>query len=401
LSLLSNAAFGHYFANITELQTYATTIVTKTLASPTVQEYLGNWSLIWGPVVYVNKPQAEQVVADNTMMLLYNSSQNLLLAAIAGTNSYSTYAWLQEDFKVNTTKKWADITGIDNPHYIFYQEIKISTGSYNGLQILMQMQYNNQTIEQALTANLNGKAGVEFATAGHSLGGALCPVLALYMYDTKSKWDSNNVVKTISTWPTAGPTAGNYAFANYARDRLSCTSRHNTLDVIPYAWQKDLLQQIPKIYSAIPAETIIGVLAIGAVLATHDKYTKLHIIYDQIQPWHSLTGTFNQDTDNKIKNDLQILYLVIPSGLKDYIPNFVNLARFLAQMGYQHTTAYNTLLNIQSFATAYQAVLNQNPPPNGLTLEQGQREALYYAMAKTTGIVALADLAKAIEESKK
>jgi len=408
LSSMTSAGLGMKFDNFTEMQAYVTNIVTKKLANAAVQTFIGNWTLIWGPVVFCNNPAAPQVVADNTMMMLYSASQNLFVAAIAGTNLYSTYAWFQEDFHVSTTVNWSQVSGYTVPF------ATISTGSYAGLQVLLQMQSNSQTMLQALTAYFpNAKSGAEFATTGHSLGGALCPVLAVYMNDTMGTWNTNGTVTTISSWPTAGPTAGNQAFATYASTVLSYTSRVNTLDVVPLAWNTTTLAQIPALYepnispptNSNPTEVFLGIISIVAVVNTINTSGSIPfpINYQQIQPWNMMVGTFNQAVDSKVTNELGSLSVVIPStsALNIYIPYFVNVARFLAQMAYQHLGAYDILLNIQGFIAAYGVVQSQNPPPNGQTLEQAHRQALYAALAKTTGVASLANLGKTVSQNNK
>jgi hypothetical protein len=55
---------------------------------------------------------------------------------------------------------------------------------------------------------------------------------------------------------------------------LSYTSKYNSLDVVPHAWQSSSVAMIPTIYepsikppaSAKPTETITGSLAVGAAL---------------------------------------------------------------------------------------------------------------------------------------
>ena len=46
-----------------------------------------------------------------------------------------------------------------------------------------------------------------------------------------------------------------------------------------------------------------------------------------------------------------------------------NLARFAAQAGSQHTTAYHSLLNIETFMTAYKEILANNKPSDQVVLE--------------------------------
>src|SRR5690349_2063987 len=101
LSSISNAAFDLQETSLSSLQTLTTTIVKNALSDTIIQGCIGNWQLVWGPVVFSNNPNAATVVADNTMMLLYNPSpdgqtQDQFVVAIAGTNAVSMYGWFQE-----------------------------------------------------------------------------------------------------------------------------------------------------------------------------------------------------------------------------------------------------------------------------------------------------------------
>jgi hypothetical protein len=403
LSLLSNAVFGvsvtQAQGGAAELQTIADTIVSQTLADSTVQGLIGDdWTTVWGPIVYSSDPGANSVVADNTMILFNSPSQNLFVLAIAGTNIDSMYDWFKEDFAVNSRVSWSSIVGSD-VHIPFKDLLAaVSGGAATGLQTLLGMQDSNgNTMIDALTTAVGKLTNTAtLAVAGHSLGGALSPTMALYLHDiqqTSSNWNTSGNINSIQAWPTAGPTPGNGSWASYYEyvvgtelsqygAPLSYTSKYNTLDVVPQAWQKSTLANVPTIYEpnisqpkgSNPTEVITGVLAVGAVLNSVDT-SNLLSLFNQVTPWTSMAGTFDTTTDTGIKNKLQNIGLVIPSELSAYQDYFVNLARFLAQMAFQHTTAYNTLLDIEDFAAEY-ATIKQNNNPDGKSDAQLHEEAL-------------------------
>jgi hypothetical protein len=95
---------------------------------------------------------------------------------------------------------------------------------------------------------------LEVTITGHSKGGALAPTVALWLkeamgYDEEC-WDRGRRA-TVRFHAFAGPTPGNAAFA----DRLDATigdSSHylvNTNDIVPQAYQVDMLERLPDLYA--------------------------------------------------------------------------------------------------------------------------------------------------------
>ncbi len=392
LSLLANAAYDLQESSFLNLQSTTTKIVNGTLNDPksTIQGFIGSWAQVWGPIVFSNNPNAAQVVADNTMMVVYNNNPNqpLFVIGIAGTNAVSTYGWFKEDFGVNTLVDWGTVINKKLPPSLI--KPSISAGANNGLQILLGMKDSTGiTMLQALNKYITQKniKNAEVAVAGHSLGGALAPVMAMYMVDTKSTWNNAGNITTISAWPTAGPTPGNDEFTNYFSKNFpgfatNYTSKYNTLDVIPQAWQASTLSTIPNIYSPVgpdgkvikpyiqfpetttPYCTTTGTLVATVYLNTIDRSGFIpphHINYQQINQssrWIAMQGTFDQGTDNTAAFKADAAAVFEPSGLTQYYPYVKFLYRFIAQLGYQHTKAYNSLLNMVDFATRYDEIKN-------------------------------------------
>jgi hypothetical protein len=415
LSLLSNAAFGvTSFNTITDLQGFVAKVITASLNDTTIQGFIGNdWQVIWGPVIWSHNPIAIPAIADNTMVLFYSPSQNQFVVAIAGTNIDSVYGWLTEDFGVHTNVTWQSILGNELTLPSQYADAAISQGAADGLSALLSMvDANSNTMltvlqSQLASTTVNIPSGANVAVAGHSLGGALSPVLALYMQNLQD-WNSNGKVTEIGVWATAGPTPGETNFASYYEyvigsipqgnnASLTYTSEYNTLDIVPHAWQSSTLEQIPFIYennitqptSASPSETITGSIAVGAALNALNAKGLFGIpknTYTQVQPWKSLAGTFDTTTDDMVTSKLKHIFWVLPSALNTYSTYFTNFARFLAQLGFQHTIAYsgsstnqNSLLNILDFSIEYQNVKTANNP-SGQTEEQLHQAALSRAI---------------------
>lgn len=407
LSSMSNAAFDLQESSVSALQTIATEIVTNALSDTIIQGCIGTWDLVWGPVVFSNNPDAAKVVADNTMMLLYNSSLNQFVVAIAGTNAVSMYGWFQEDFGVNTLVQWESI--VDKKVNKLFFTPSIAGGTALGLQNLLAMTSSGATMLQALNTYIqnNSVTGATVSVAGHSLGGALAPVMAMYMQDTLSTWNTvSGSVTVIEAWPTAGPTPGNSDFATYVQDNMNSsfvyTSRYNTIDVIPQAWMYSSFENIPSIYPQItapesqgPQYTTIGLLVLMANLRTIDKsdfYKRTN--YQQIQTWTPMTGTFDTDTDTKAKNEAALLNIYATGNLTQYQPYFTAFYQFLMQMAYQHTTAYDILLGITTVTDEFAKIKSQ---VTGTTEEQRRVQSINTALGKYYGMKSI-DIAAAPAE---
>ena len=256
--------------------------------------------------------------------------------------------------------------------------------------------------------NVNGITNAQVAVAGHSLGGALSPCMALYMQtiqqDSTSNWNSSNGVTTISAWPTAGPTPGESVFAQYYASLTDSSfvynSKYNIIDVVPQAWQLSDMETVPTIYdkkiTPVP-DNITGPLVVGAMLRTLDSNDN-PIDYTQVSPRTQLNGTFSSVVDFGAKLYVEGLVAdAIPtsSSLNNYGDGLVSLARFLAQLGYQHTSGYNgeTMLNISGFAAEYSNIKSADSP-TGETEEELHAAALRRAIGNFMGDIAPAMLAR-------
>lgn len=231
------------------------------------------WALAWGPAVF----KFSLAELDDNMMYVVRETANPAHLAIAtrGTNAHAVLDWLVEDFEVFRQASW--------PYGDAPADAKIAHGTFEGLQILQGMipvsgPAAGQTLAQFLAAEARAHPALQIDVTGHSLGGALAPTLALWLADTQPQWDPAGTART-RTFPLAGPTAGNAAFAAYSDSRIgAATDRlHNPLDVVPLAWNYQTLGTTPDLYEPLTRATLVerGALDVVRELVKSKGYTQI------------------------------------------------------------------------------------------------------------------------------
>jgi hypothetical protein len=231
------------FANISDSNK-----IINDLADPNIQEKIGQWTVVWGPIIYYHNPKNQ--VWDNIMYVAkgQNSETNnpQYVVAIAATNPQSVFDWLQEDFDTHKMYSWST----QNP-----ERGKISEGTNTGITILQNLKdSSNRSLLEFLTKEIPSQSEhpIEIITTGHSLGGALSPVMALWLYENQTTWNPTGKKVTVNTQFSAGATPGDQTFSNYygnTEPGLNQSSRlWNSLDIVPHAWNIQQLKQIPTLY---------------------------------------------------------------------------------------------------------------------------------------------------------
>jgi hypothetical protein len=366
---------------LTAMQSYLQTVATAVLENPEIRLLIGlEWAPVWGPVVFANDTTGATVRADNTMACYYNKAQNLFVVAVAGTNPNSPLDWFGEDFDVHTKVPWTTVSGPNAGTG------NISAGSSSGLQILLKMTDSTGNTMLAALANYITEHKVPEATiavGGHSLGGALSPCLALYMYDNAGTLGLGG--KQLSVFATAGPTPGDAGWAQtyeglIAAGSITYSSVFSTQDVIPLAWQPIDLGSVPTLYAMIPANDFTGSLvAVAALTALDSSYQNT---YTQVTTNHTpMHALFNAEVDVAVAGKLQNIHLVLPGSLQQYAATLIDVARFVAQAAVQHTSGYPPLLGIADFAKHYAKIVAANKPATAISTDPVKA-----AVLKATGI---------------
>jgi triacylglycerol lipase len=176
----------------------------------------GQWSLAWGP----------GETNGNQMFVARHSTANQFAIAIRGTVpkfSLALLVDLYQDLDVGHPKPGP---------YPATAGAVVAGGTLDGLNDLIGMSSGGMSLLDYIENQV--PAGSEIIVTGHSLGGALTTVVALWLQYELSQAGK---AATIIPYTFAGPTAGNQAFADLYNQTFSQSYRYyNNIDVIPMAW---------------------------------------------------------------------------------------------------------------------------------------------------------------------
>lgn len=177
----------------------------------------GTWDVVWGPQVFSNPNNKDDLEADNALYVAHNATLDMWVVAIAATNMSSTYDWEDEDFSVRKMVNFpfdpTQALEVVSPDAGVAQ---VTQGTALGVSILLS-QMPDPTTGDSLGTFLTNLITTGVATSasnliftGHSLAGALSPTTALLLQPTLAAAGWTNIY----VLPTAGATPGNAVFVD-------------------------------------------------------------------------------------------------------------------------------------------------------------------------------------------
>jgi hypothetical protein len=220
-----------------------------------------DYELVWGPAVFAfNFGGLFPKFSDNTLIVVQSKSDpSQYVVATAGTDSVSIADWVLEDFWTGMTVPWAYGTATTDP--------RISVASLLGLTICQMLvpcaglPGAGSSLKEFLKAAVAGSSSpLTITTTGHSLGGSLSPLMALWLRDTqgtanihpKELWDPSSSA-TLIAYSFAGATSGDVNWANHFDSEFDAQHAFrvwNQYDVVPHAWNVTDIAETPTLYSS-------------------------------------------------------------------------------------------------------------------------------------------------------
>lgn len=346
------------------------------LENTLLQQAVGSdWQIAWGPAIYVAEPKSNTAhpscfYASNAMMVMHSPSQKRYIVAIAGTNPASAFDWLSEDISLSPGYDWAStLASWKSGHHDLPQKGHKNTATvdnctFTGVSALLN---NMQSNDQSLVTFLQGvdTSGHTLTLTGHSLGGALSPMLALALVDPTHALQSNWRADQVQVYATAGATPGNAALAAHylqvfpprkAPDALPWQVWNSTVwnqfDVVPRAWAPSTLDAMPTLYAAAryqEQQEYPDLAALNFWITTaRIKANGFAAIYGPLTHLNTPTvnGMLNPDATPEngfawcVNGDL----LLTPAQM--VTDQQATPIGWLKQVNYQHVAAYGILMKI-------------------------------------------------------
>lgn len=271
-------------------------------------------SVAWGPSIALD-PNG---YACNVTVVL-RGSDNCYRVVTSGTNPDSPYDIDDEDNAIVQQQP------LDRLIPTCLSEARISQGTWDGVtKVLNTPSLLDTRLPFLAEFLLDIPANSVVQTMGHSLGGALASVLALYFsYICPDKIHQCNTF--------GAPTAGNSAFAAYFDNQMEERGIRvfNTLDTVPCGWNAETLKRVKTIYQSTLETPTAVVQKIDKVISQTGGlyYTQPGLEY--VAVGHSLSLSLPGSVDESLVTTAD--------------PETV----FELQTGYQHNDAYIILLALE------------------------------------------------------
>ncbi|MFG6100053.1 lipase [Leptothoe sp. ISB3NOV94-8A] len=355
LSWSTILSFG-FKGEASEIASQTKELLVNVLEDKEIQKLIGIWNLVWGPGVYAGS-LLSAIVPDKSLNSMFivvpESDPEQAVVAIAGTNGSSLMDWIFEDFNVKETVPW--------PYGPSQTEAQISKGTYFGLDKLVNLESVDPTSNTSITAQqyLSTRPFKNIMVTGHSLGGALSPCYSLYLDETRSQWDLSEST-IISCLPTAGPTPGDRNFSKYYDNRLLETTNRqwNLMDIVPHAFNTELLAQVPDLYEPDLSASVDIKLLVRQIQRDTKSLNYLNVAphAEDFPSQYYQPDVLIKHTKSKVAEDIWEFIQMLNASEKtleqDGVPtlDIGSTLKFLIQALIQHTIGYIAHFNIDDFS---------------------------------------------------
>lgn len=232
-------------------------------------QFGGDWQLVWGPALHTwpnlnLKPDSIDRAVINVVFVAQNAATNEYTVGIAGTDFKSIYDWLAEDCNVAGQKSW-----LGNP-----ANGMLSDGTHNSLALVLGLQPPNGPTLQSYLQSIATISNTIYVS-GHSLGGALSTVIALWIVDAGG--NGADLSQNVWMFDFAGPSPGDATFSSYFSLRLPNAQRYwNEHDVVPHAWAKSTMLKVPDLYNGVsPFPDALKAVTYALAETVGDKYEQV------------------------------------------------------------------------------------------------------------------------------
>ncbi|WP_312900472.1 lipase family protein, partial [Chryseobacterium taichungense] len=324
-------------------------------------------TVAWGPYVVVEPKDITKdhtATATNTMIVFKYPSQtvtgvNEYVVSIAGTKPTSIFDEINEDLLGGKIADW--------PYCPTPNNIRISHGTLNGINLLLGLNSANSITN--FFSKLDDPNAI-ITVAGHSLGGALSPALALVLFGADTSYSDIPTHAKAQNWTTrtyalAGPDVGNSYYVNYLKttfppqaepavkwQQFNCKI-WNSLDIVPQVWSKGFESYIDTIYGTqlntpLAVKTIL--FGLNKMLLLNNDGSNPYICSDPDREGQ-FAGTFQKVLP---ANGPMIADDCSDSACSSTQKSIAE-CNFVGQILYQHINAYFEEIGVSAFLNAVTA----------------------------------------------